>query len=583
MISNHSELTKIQYKSLLFVALLQGLALLLLHQALEFKWAIAESSATLFACYSIAIILPILSIYGISQKTTSKYYWFIGLFSLFFAALGAYTGSQIVSLSSESLGMYSFTYGLVMTVAVFKVLLFSQALSNHSDQWYIDYNLLIQRACHLFITLFFAALFTLAMWLILILWAELFAAINITLFQRLFYEPWFFYPMLTLSHTLGVLKVRDNANVVNTVNRLIQVLSLALLPLLVMLSSLFLVALLFQGMQPIWDNGGSALIFTLLIAILLTLNTALQSDEGQLLKHHWTQIALTLGVILLPVYVAISGYGLYQRIEQYGLSVDRLWAILIWVFVAAYFICYSAAIIKYRVKWYAHLGNINTKLGLTLVAALLATQSPLLDFRKLSVSSQLAHINSGHIDINDVDLDYFAFNLGRPGNEALKQLQQEYGSTNPALNTRIDAVLKRVVNPYGNPDIEQLDVTTLLQPNAYLSIEQLPLPLLSRIQNYAKHTNTQLFNSKKLDIVAIDLHGDIGKEYLLIAHFEYYFEYVLFYQLDGEWLEKSMDITHNANPFIEKQVINALIEQQYSTQEPKFKDIVVNGETMQVR
>ncbi|TMO79076.1 DUF4153 domain-containing protein [Pseudoalteromonas aurantia] len=580
---DHFKLTKIQYKSLLLIALLQGLALLLLHQALKFKWIIAESPAVLFACYCVAIIFPTLSIYGVTQQTTRKYYWFISLFTLFCAALGAYTGSQITSLSSDSLGIYSFTYGLVMTVVVFKVLLFSQALINDTKKYSIDYRLLIQRACHLFITLLFAALFTLVMWLILVLWAELFAAINITVFQHLFYEPWFFYPMLTLSHTLGVLKVRDNASVVNTVNRLIQVLSLALLPLLVMLSSLFLIALLFQGLQPIWDNGGSALIFTLLIAILLTLNTALQSSEGQLLKHHWTRIALTLGVIFLPVYVAISGYGLYQRIEQYGLSVDRLWAIFIWTFVAAYFICYSAAIIKFKVKWYAYLGNINTKLGLILVAALLATQSPLLDFRKLSVSSQLAHIDSGHIDINDVDLDYLAFDLGRPGNEALKQLQQEYGNTHPALNTRIDAVLKRVTNSYGNPNIEQLDVTTLLQSNAYLSIEQLPLPLLSRIQNYAKHTNTHLFNSKKLDIVAVDIHGDTQKEYILIAHFEYYFEYVLFYQLDGNWLEKSMDITHSRNPFIEKHVIDALIEQQYTTQAPNFKDIIVNGETMQVR
>ncbi len=82
-------------------------------------------------------------------------------------------------------------------------------------------------------------------------------------------------------------------------------------------------------------------------------------------------------------------------------------------------------------------------MGLVLLAVMMLVNSPLIDFRKITVQSQLARLEDGRTLLADFDLHYFRHDLAKPGYDALQQLKAHYGETNPALALRIDTLYRK--------------------------------------------------------------------------------------------------------------------------------------------
>jgi hypothetical protein len=111
-----------------------------------------------------------------------------------------------------------------------------------------------------FLTLSLAVLFAGSFWLLLMLWAALFKAINIDFFSDLFEQRWFYYPAIALANGFGIIIFRKLTYIIDTITRLQQALIKFLLVLLSLVSLLFLGALPFTGLEPLWESGGSSLI-----------------------------------------------------------------------------------------------------------------------------------------------------------------------------------------------------------------------------------------------------------------------------------------------------------------------------------
>jgi hypothetical protein len=80
----------------------------------------------------------------------------------------------------------------------------------------------------------------------------------------------------------------------------------------------------------------------------------------------------------------------------------------------------SAALTLARSKaWLPQLAYIHTGLALSLGVVLLSSQSALLNFRQISIDSQLWRLHEGRASPDQFDLKYLRFELGRPGHEAL--------------------------------------------------------------------------------------------------------------------------------------------------------------------
>ena len=134
-----------------------------------------------------------------------------------------------------------------------------------------------------------------------------------------------------------------------------------------------------------------------------------------------------------PIISALSLYGLVLRLNQYGWSVERCWAFVVWLILTLLAAGYVMGIIRRRAEWTIDLARVNTAMGLVVLAIMLLANSPILDFRKISLKSQLNHVEAGEIELKEFDFWYTKENLARPGYLAMEEMKKQVGDSDPEL------------------------------------------------------------------------------------------------------------------------------------------------------
>ncbi|MEM7220191.1 MAG: hypothetical protein AAF515_17650 [Pseudomonadota bacterium] len=404
---------------ILVIAALQGVALYALSRAFEHKlWPYGEPGWSV-PLWAIALLMPLFAQLS-ATRTNGVALARVGAgLTLALGLLGTYIGQQmIVSDSNARTGTIALGFGVSVTIAVFIGLIFAQRgpLGGGESR---DYATLFMLSWRNFLTGTLAGLFVLGVWLILLLWGGLFDVIGIDFFRTLFRESWFYIPVLSVAFGLGVLIFRSLDRIIDSITRLLEGLFRLLLPLIVALTIAFTGTLPFVGLQPLWDTGsGTFLLIALLAGLLFALNAVYQDGAGGVYPRPLAW-AICLGVVVLPLIAALAGYGLWLRIAQHGLSVERCWGLLVWAFLSLFGVGYFWAVVRSRLGWIERLAQTNVALGIALAAVLTLTSTPLLDFRKLTLASQLARVESGTIDWYEFDACYVHSELGTPGQRLL--------------------------------------------------------------------------------------------------------------------------------------------------------------------
>ena len=402
---------------LMLIALIQGLALLLLHWSIELEFWPYESPEWLFAFYSLTLTWPTMLLLGLTHDNFKRFLLLSSGVALVAFALGLYVGLQASPVSLIASHGLLAGFILTMAIGVFKALNYSQALVAAGP---ITYSVLFRWSWRNFLTLSQALLFAFAVWLVLLLWAVLFASIGIDFILDLFQKQWFLYPVLALANGFGVIIFRRLTHVIDSVTRLQQALMKFLLVLLAPVSVLFLLALCFTGLGALWSSGGSSLILWMQALMLFFTNAVYQDDPDLrpygLALHRFIYVAIAI----LPIYSVLSFYGLSLRVDQYGWTLSRCWAFLIWLVLTVFSVGYLLGIVKFRDDWLHSLGRVNVIGGLLVMILVVLVNSPVLDLRKLTLGSQLARLNAGTIDLDNLDVGYIARHLGRPGYLALQ-------------------------------------------------------------------------------------------------------------------------------------------------------------------
>lgn len=551
---------------LILVALVQGLLLLLLHQAMEFKFWPHSEPAWLFSFYSMVFTGPIMLLLGLTQGKLLEFGKWVLPFTLLVGVLGFYVGSQATPLIYIRYESLLFAFVLTLGIAVFKTLMYTQQFISGEP---FNYSNLFRWSWRNFLTLALAMLFALCVWGVLMLWALLFKAIKINLFWDLFTEAWFYYPALALAHGFGVLMFRRLSHVIDIITRLQQALMKFLLVLLILVSILFLGGLLIAGLQPLWDSGGSYLILWMQALMLFFLNAVYQDDAAERPYHRWVHRFIYIGVALLPIYSAISLYGLMLRVDQYGWSVARCWGILIWLMLALFSLGYLWGIARYRDNWLQQLSRVNVTMGLVLLALMLLVNSPLLDFRKISVASQLQRLDSGRVKLEDFDLSYFRFHLARPGYLALQDIKEKYVESHPELVLRIDNLHRNYQD--AKPDI---DKKGLLAATTVVSGE-VPDALTDQMLEDLRQNPWALRNIKKYYLLPMDVNDDGELEYFYVQEFHAYYEIKLYYLEDEKWMVQPYQGLYEKKEY--PAFLDALKKAEYELREPKWRDIEIGG------
>jgi len=560
--------TQLPSKLMILISLLQGLGLLYLHQAIELHYWPHGQPEWLFAFYSVMFIWPIMLLLGLDQNNGRAMVKVTLPFALVSGLLGYYVGHQVTPIEHIRFNVLLFSFVLTMVIATFKALMYSQQWARGER---VTYSALFLWSWRNFLTLSLAMLFAGSFWLLLMLWAALFKAINIDFFSDLFEQRWFYYPAIALANGFAIIIFRKLTHIIDTITRLQQALIKFLLVLLSLVSLLFLGALPFTGLEPLWESGGSSLILWMQALILFFVNAVYQDEPDNWPYSVWLHRFIYICIAILPVYSVISFYGLSLRIDQYGWSLSRFWAYLIWFLLALFAIGYLWGIAKYRDRWTHQLSRTNVAIGLVVLVAMLSVNSPLLDFRKMVVADQLQRLADNKVTVEDFDLSYFRNHLARPGYEGLQTLKAQYGEAHPGLLVRINALYAN-----GNNDRPSSTRDEFIAAITQLS-ENPPEALLTAIYKQETKNHWNLQQTQQYFLQALDLDKDGDQEYLWIEKKPEHTVIKLFFQQDEQWKSSYLGSFRKDKDNVD-QFYQALLAGEIKVAPSRWNDVIIGDQ-----
>ncbi len=496
------------------ISLAQGLVLFLLWRAAENQVWPSLTPVANFPLWTLAVVLPLLLLFGLEDRDERKTATVAGLFSALLALLGAYIGWQATPLGEFPIESIIATFVLPLILGCFLALLFLRPVVHGRAP---DYAEVFFDSWRNALVAALSWALTLGVFAILMLWGELFRVIGIDFFLDLFTEDWFLAPVLAVVVGLGIFIFRGLANVIGGITSLLQGLMWMLLPLVILVTVLFLGALPFTGLQPLWDTGnGTALLMALNLFTLFALNAVYQRGDREPYPPHLHRL-LCVGIVALPAISLLALYGLYLRVDQYGWTVARCWALLISALITLFSFGYAASAVRFRAGWTAKLSQVNLPMAALLLGLALLVNSPLLDFRKISLASQQARVARGEIALEQFDFFDARENMGRPAylwigeiikeNPELEQLALE-PQPEPERPTFVD-------NTFEPP--ERLDI------RGWASYRPEPFPIPNDLaeamqtSTVAAFISTETERLNQLVVFQSDLDLDGVPEYILAA------------------------------------------------------------------
>ncbi|MXP10210.1 DUF4153 domain-containing protein [Pseudoblastomonas halimionae] len=263
-------------------------------------------------------------------------------------------------------------------------------------------------------------------WIVLWLVARLLDLVGIPL-DELIQQDWFGWTFsgAAFGAALGVL--RNQLKILGTLQSLVMTIFSLLAVPLALAVVLFLAAVVVSGPSVLWDATDSATPILLAIAAgsFLLVNAVIRDDAAGMTPSPVLQVAariLALGVLPLTVFAAIS---MGVRIDQYGLTPERLWGLAAAVVAVAYGTAYFVDVVRgWKGGWSALLRGSNLKLAVGTAVYALVLALPILNFGSLSTANQVARLESGAVPPQEFDFDALKWDFGEPGREALAGLAE---------------------------------------------------------------------------------------------------------------------------------------------------------------
>jgi hypothetical protein len=295
---------------------------------------------------------------------------------------------------------------------------------------------------------------------------------------------------------------------------LLALFTLALLPRLP--------SLVFTGQKAI----GAAWLLWLVAVTVLLLNAAYRDGTVERPYPRWIALALRL-VVPLTVIVSLTAiYALAVRTRHYGVTVERVWALIVAGAALLYSCGYAVAALG-RGAWLAGIARVNVAAAVALMVVIAAALTPLLSPYRLAANSQYAlALSSAPAAVVDgsqgeTPYQYLRFSAGRYGRERLKQLAQVQDAANaPRIRELASAALAQQ-NPWqaqtSRLDVEQLVKTLPVYPAGRTLDAQLAATLVAELR---KPENNLIYLSSTRRNAAglyVDLSGGGAEQFVLLA------------------------------------------------------------------
>ena len=451
-------------KFILIVALVQGLALLCMHNWVRSIAELGSSYQLILPLYAVIVTLP-LSLMILANQPRKLLLKQVSAFSIIAACCAAYMGH--VSYA-KGLAEYSYTgmywmLGLCIFVAWFIALAFFEHYCQY-QHWFNRYEALFNFSWRNAVKVIVASIFVGLFWGALGLLGALFKILGITFFSNLFSNHHFVYPATTLAFGLGLSLYAAKEDALSEFKRaILQVLGW-LLPLVSFILLAFIITLPFKGFSALWHTGyATGLMLGLLGLTVFLVNTAFQ-DGRQIHYPAWLLKLTNAGLLTMPLYALLCIYALGLRVNQYGWTSDRVWAASFVAIMTIYSVGYAfAAVRSMRLSqgWMQMIKSINVYAALALVAMLILINSPVLNPTRIAVQSQVARLISGKVKATQFDFQYLRFKGGAYGNDALQAMLKD--NHHPELMADAQAALDVTEQNYYSKPEKAIDSAVALK------------------------------------------------------------------------------------------------------------------------
>ncbi|MCW4460425.1 DUF4153 domain-containing protein [Sphingomonas sp. BT-65] len=262
--------------------------------------------------------------------------------------------------------------------------------------------------------------------------AALFQLIGIDFLRDLLEKEWFWRALVGLAFGLGLALLREHSRIVALLRNVAMLVLGVLAPVLAIGLGLFLLALPFTGLQPLWEATKSTtpILLGCVVGALLLVNAVIGNGADDAPRNRvlrWA--ALVLALVIFPLAV-IAQLATGLRIGQYGYTPERLWALTFVILATVVAVAYLVSVVRGRGAWAERVRPVNLNLAILTCAVALLLATPILSFNAISTRDQVARLESGQVAPDKFDWAALAFDFGEPGRAALAKLA---ASNNPAF------------------------------------------------------------------------------------------------------------------------------------------------------
>lgn len=507
---------------IILVSLLQGLALYLVVTGKDAGWGFFSQLSGQIYWYSLILSVPTLMTLSVASLRDPRFWQHVALALVIWLALASWAAWSATNLHGVQADDVLAPFGSMCLLGEFIALPYLQCRLA-SGRWRPDYAQLVDHAWQNGLTLLLVLPFVGLCWAVLELWGSLFKLIGIDFFASLFRETAFIYLASGTMVGLGIWIARSQHRPLRLLREVLFAVCRGLLPVLALLAVMFVLALPFKGLVPLWNTGhATVLLLTLIALIVLFTNAVFQDGKTTTAYPRPVQLLINAGLASLPLYAGISLYAMWLRLADYGWTGPRVLLFAAVLLMGGHALSYAWAALSRRGGWMHHLPAINISLSLCTLAAIAALNSPLIDPWRISVSSQVARLSTTTETLTSRELDYLRFHAGRRGYEALLALRESPAfAGSPERLATIDHEIEKPF-PWGRDitpkvaTIEELRQSLTLAPGASADADWLQWLL-----NRKDSSSICLTPHSQCVVLTMDLDHDGQSEQLLCGQTSY--------------------------------------------------------------
>jgi hypothetical protein len=297
---------------------------------------------------------------------------------------------------------------------------------HRSQSFSFPYKELTNSAWSIVIMVFYAVFLTAVAWAFVYFWIMLIESIQIRSFGWITEDKAWHTIFTTTCFGYFLAVAKQHPRAISYLYRGITRACALALPMLSITLTLFLATLVFSGIYNQLDlNFSATSLILLLVAITILMYNGVYRDCHTNNPYpNWVRWIIKTSIILLPVYTILALDSVILRVDQYGLTIPRVWALVCGGLSLFYCLGYSLSILLFPHKWMRLVPSTNRIGALLTVVTLLSLHTPPLDPAYLSAKNQYTRLVEQKVSAYHFDYGYLEFELGKVGKEHLQKSKE---------------------------------------------------------------------------------------------------------------------------------------------------------------